>query len=86
MNEVLATVPAFLAKTGVFLVIANEVRGLIMAGPLFYTLLESGGSRVAVVVGISYLLGLLLSVVLPLFLLRKCGQRVRSRPLGAHPS
>jgi hypothetical protein len=49
----------------------NEIRGLIMAGPVLYALYASGGTMAAVIVALSSLGGIALSVIVPLFVARK---------------
>lgn len=70
--EKIATV---LAKLGVVLLVANEVRGLILAVPVFYTLWHSGGTLMALWLAFCSLAGIALSVVVPLWLARWYSRR-----------
>ena len=60
-----------LVKAGIGLLVANEVRGLILAGPVIYGMYEAGGAAMAVWLGFCSLAGIALSVVGPLFVARK---------------
>ena len=60
-----------LVKAGIGLLVANEVRGLILAGPVIYGMYEAGGTAMAVWLGFCSLAGIALSVVGPLFVARK---------------
>ena len=51
--------------------VANEVRGLVMVGPVFYGMYESGGTLMALWIGFCSLCGIALSVAAPLFLARR---------------
>ena len=60
-----------LVKAGLAALVANEVRGLILAGPVLYALYEAGGTAMAIWVAFCSLAGIAISVVVPLFLARK---------------
>jgi hypothetical protein len=60
-----------LVKAGLAALVANEVRGLILAGPVLYAMYEAGGTAMAVWLGFCSLAGIALSVVAPLFVARK---------------
>ena len=60
-----------LVKAGIGLLVANEVRGLILAGPVLYGMYEAGGTAMALWLGFCSLAGIALSVVAPLFVARK---------------
>jgi hypothetical protein len=49
----------------------NEIRGLIMAGPVLYALWISGGTMTAIIVALSSLGGIALSVIVPLYAARR---------------
>jgi hypothetical protein len=49
----------------------NEIRGLIMAGPVLYALWISGGTKTAIIVALSSLGGIALSVIVPLYAARR---------------
>lgn len=60
-----------LVKAGLAALFANEVRGLILAGPVLYAMYEAGGTAMAIWLGFCSLAGIVLSVVAPLFVARK---------------
>lgn len=53
------------------LVILNEIRGLILAGPVFYALWQSGGTLWAIWLAFCSLAGIALSVAVPWWVARK---------------
>ena len=65
------TIVRLLVKAGLGLLVANEVRGLILAGPVLYGMYEAGGTAMAIWLGLCSLAGIALSVFAPLFLARK---------------
>ncbi len=71
MNGLLSTSVGLMLKAGIALLVANEVRGLILAAPVLYAMYEAGGSVMAVWIGICSLAGIGLSVVGPLFVAMK---------------
>ena len=60
-----------LVKAGLGLLVANEVRGLILAGPVLYGMYEAGGTAMALWLGFCSLAGIALTVFGPLFVARK---------------
>jgi hypothetical protein len=64
---------ALLLKATAILLAANEIRGLLLAGPVLYAMYEAGGTLMALWLGFSSLAGIALSVVMPLLLARKLG-------------
>jgi hypothetical protein len=62
---------ALLVKTALALLVANEVRGLILAAPVLYAMYETGGTLMAIWVGTCSLAGIGLSVIVPLFVAKK---------------
>jgi hypothetical protein len=60
-----------LVKAGLGLLVANEVRGLILAGPVLYGMYQAGGTAMAIWLAFCSLAGIALSVFAPLFLARK---------------
>lgn len=71
MPSVLSLVVGLFVKTGIALLVLNEVRGFILAVPILYGLYESGGALMAAWVGICSLAGIALSVIVPMFVARK---------------
>lgn len=60
-----------LLKVGVVAFLANEARGVILAGPVLYAMYRAGGTGMATWLGLCSLAGILLSVVAPLFVAKK---------------
>jgi hypothetical protein len=60
-----------LVKAGLAALVANEVRGLILAGPVLYGMYEAGGTAMAMWLALCSLAGIAISVFGPLFLARK---------------
>jgi hypothetical protein len=60
-----------LVKAGLGALVANEVRGLILAGPVLYGMYQAGGTAMAIWLAACSLAGIALSVFGPLFLARK---------------
>ena len=58
-------------KAAAVLVALNEVRGIVMAAPVFYAMYQSGGSLMAIWLGVSSLLGIAASVIIPMLAIRK---------------
>ena len=65
------TIVRLLVKAGLAALVANEIRGLILAGPVLYGLYQAGGTAMAVWVAFCSLAGIALSVFVPLFVARK---------------
>lgn len=60
-----------LVKAGLSALVANEVRGLVLAGPVLYAMYEAGGTAMAIWLAFCSLAGIALSVVAPIFVARK---------------
>jgi hypothetical protein len=60
-----------LVKAGIGALVANELRGLILAGPVLYGMFAAGGTAMAIWVAFCSLAGIALSVFAPLFVARK---------------
>jgi hypothetical protein len=58
-------------KAGLALLIVNEIRGLVMAIPIFYAMYQSGGTLMSLWLGFCSLVGTTLSVAVPIFVARK---------------
>jgi hypothetical protein len=58
-------------KAGAVLLVVNEVRGFILAGPVLYAIYEAGGSIMAIWVGFCSLCGIALTVTVPLLAARR---------------
>lgn len=70
-TDVLRTTIKLLAKMGVALLVANELRGFVLAAPVLYGMYEAGGTAMALWVGFCSIAGIALSVFGPLFVARK---------------
>ncbi len=68
---------AFL-RIGTVLIVLNEIRGFIIAAPVFYGLYQAGGSLAAIWLAICALGGIALSVIIPSIALKKLA-RVQAR-------
>lgn len=71
MTGVLSTLAGLLLKTGIVMLVANEVRGLILAAPVLYGMYQAGGTLMALWIGFCSLAGILISVVGPILIVRK---------------
>ena len=60
-----------LVKAGLAALVANEVRGLVLAGPVLYTMYKAGGTAMAAWIAFCSLAGIALSVIAPLLVARK---------------
>jgi len=71
MSASISTLVGLLAKAGLALLLANEVRGVAVAAPVIYGMYEAGGTAMAVWLGICSLAGIALSVIAPLLVARR---------------
>jgi len=71
----LATLLKALLRMGAVLIVLNEIRGLIVALPVFYGIYQAGGTLMAIWLGICALGGIALSVIVPAVALRKFQRR-----------
>lgn len=71
MKDLLTIFLDWLVKFGGVALVANEIRGFVLAGPVFYGLYQSGGTIMAFWLAVSSLIGIAISVLLPLFVLKK---------------
>jgi hypothetical protein len=60
-----------LVKLGLGALVANEVRGIILAGPVLYGMYQAGGTAMAIWLAFCSLAGIAFSVFGPLFVARK---------------
>ena len=70
MELSVSTVVGLFVKAGMTLLIANEVRGFVLAAPVLYGMYHAGGTIMAIWLGICSLAGIALSVAGPLFVAR----------------
>ena len=71
MSKKLSSLAKIAVRAGLALLIANEARGLILAGPVLYAMYEAGGTAMALWLGFCSLVGIALTVVGPVFVLRR---------------
>ena len=79
MAELFSTLGGLILKTGIVLLVANEIRGLVLAAPVLYGMYQAGGTLMAIWVGFCSLAGIALSVAAPLFVGRKIKQLLPQR-------
>ena len=60
-----------LVKAGFAALVANEIRGLILAGPVLYAMYQAGGTAMAIWLAFCSLAGIGLSVLAPLVVAKK---------------
>lgn len=75
MNGALSALVAILLKAGFALLVANEVRGFVLAAPVLYAMYEAGGTVMAIWIGFCSLAGIAISVIAPLFVAKKLKNR-----------
>lgn len=78
MSASLHMLLAALLKVGAVAMIFNEVRGLVLAAPVLYGMWASGGTGMAIWLGICALGGIALSVIVPIFAYKKLDRFVRA--------
>ena len=66
MVAVLYALGRLLLKVGIVAFLANEVRGIVLAGPVLYAMYEAGGTWMAMWLGFCTLCGIAISVFAPL--------------------
>jgi hypothetical protein len=71
MGASISTLAGLFVKAGLALLLANEVRGFVLAAPILYGMYQAGGTLMAVWIGICSLAGIALSVMGPLLVARK---------------
>ncbi|MBE5073381.1 hypothetical protein IM511_03560 [Erythrobacteraceae bacterium E2-1 Yellow Sea] len=71
MSATLTTFLGLFMKAGAVAVIFNEVRGAVLAVPVLYGMYQAGGSLMAIWIGFCSLVGIALSVVVPIIAAKK---------------
>ncbi len=79
MTNVFALLIGLLLKAGAALIAVNEIRGLILAGPVLYGMYESGGTPMAIWLGLCSIGGIALSVIVPLIAAKKIARYAEAR-------
>ena len=80
MSHFFSSLGAVLLKVGVVALLINEVRGVMLAGPLLYAMYRTGGTWMAMWLGFCALAGIAISAGAPLFVARK----LNLIPIRAH--
>ena len=75
-----------LVKAGVALLFANEIRGLVLAGPVLYGMYVAGGTLMAMWIAVCSLAGIALSTIGPLFVVKKLKLAYLTSPQRWHPT
>lgn len=84
MGEFISTITGLLLKVGIVALVANEVRGFILAAPVLYELYAAGGTWMAIWIGVCSLAGIAVSVIAPM-LIAKRFRLMPARPAAAAP-
>jgi hypothetical protein len=71
MGASISTLVGLFVKAGLAPLLANEIRGFVVAAPVLYGMYEAGGTLMAIWLGICSLAGIALSVVGPLLVARR---------------
>ncbi|MBX7492717.1 hypothetical protein K3163_05805 [Qipengyuania sp. 1NDW9] len=79
MSATFHLILSYLLKVGAVAMVFNEVRGLVLAAPVLYGMYTSGGTGMAIWLGICALGGIALSVIVPLFAYKKLDKFVKSK-------
>lgn len=79
MSATLSALLASLLKIGWVALIFNEVRGAVLAVPVLYGMYQAGGSWMAIWVGFCSLVGIALSVVVPMIAAKKLERFAQAR-------
>lgn len=66
MTTALSSFVEWTVRLGAMAIIANEIRGLILAMPVLYAMYQAGGSLMAIWLGFCSLGGIALSVIIPI--------------------
>jgi len=83
MSKTFLVLVQWLLKAASIALAANEIRGLVLAGPVLYAMYQAGGTAMAVWLGFCSLGGIALSVIVPLVVARKAERFVHRRSLEA---
>ena len=71
MSHFFSSLGALLLKVGVVAFLVNEIREIILAGPVLYAMYRTSGTWMAMWLGFCALAGIAISVVAPLFVASK---------------
>lgn len=67
---------ALMLRIGAVALALNEIRGLILAGPIIYGLAVNGGGLMAAWIAFCSLAGIALSVVVPIWIARRLERKI----------
>jgi hypothetical protein len=79
MSGSLATLADLFLKSAIVMFVLNEVRGVVLAVPVFYGMYQAGGTLMAIWLGFCSLAGIALSVAVPIFAEKRFGVLRRLR-------
>jgi hypothetical protein len=71
MTEYLSALCSMVLRIGAIGFVANEVRGLVLAGPVLYGMYQAGGTLMAIWTAICSLAGIAISVAMPMIVARR---------------
>ena len=71
MTQSRSSIIRFFLRSVALLIALNEIRGIILAAPVFYAIYQAGGTLTAIWLGVSSLLGIALSVIIPMFAVKR---------------
>ena len=83
MSRSLLILVQWLLKATSLALAANEIRGLVLAGPVLYGMYQAGGTAMAIWLGFCSLAGIALSLIVPLLVARKAERFVARRTIEA---
>ena len=86
MNATLGFLIQFFAKASIFALVINEVRGLILAVPVLYTLYISGGTLMAIWLAFCSLAGIAMSVVGPMIVAKHISRYFERDRVSSDPA
>ena len=79
MSSLLAALVDVLLKSAIAAFVLNEIRGIVLAGPVIYGMYQAGGTLMAIWLGVCSLGGIALSVIVPIFVEKRFKLRERLR-------
>ncbi|KLE31240.1 hypothetical protein [Aurantiacibacter luteus] len=77
MTESRFAIVRLVLRSAAFLLALNEIRGIVLAVPVLYAMYEAGGTLMAIWLGFCSLAGIALSVIVPMFAIRKLERRLQ---------
>lgn len=86
MTAAIASLADLIVKSAIVMFVLNEVRGVVLAVPVFYGMYQAGGTLMAIWLGISSLAGIAVSVIVPIVAEKRFGLLRRLRSAAAKPA